>query len=266
LINVANVPFIDIVIKMIELDTRTSIFENLDKIYNKIKELKKKIENLEKQIEENKEKLKKIEEEIEIEKKIIEKKTRKKWYEKFRWFFTSNDFLLIAGKDAVSNEILIKKYLEKEDLVFHADIHGSPFGILKKGQNAKEEDIFEAAKFVGSYSRAWKEKLNSIEVYYVLPDQVSKKAPSGEYLPKGSFMIYGKKNYLRVDLEIAIGFKDELIPGVPESVSKKTNNYIILIPGDEKPIEIAKKVSEILKYPYIDDIIRFIPGSSRIKK
>jgi len=251
---------------MIELDTRISIFENLDKIYKEIKELRRKIESLEKQIEENKEKLKKIEEEIEVEKKIVERKVKKKWYEKFRWFFTSNNFLLIAGKDAVSNEVLLRKYLEKKDLVFHTEIHGSPFGILKNGQEAKEEDIFEAAKFVGSYSRAWKEKLNSIEVYYVFPDQVSKKAPSGEYLPKGSFMIYGKKNYLRINLEVAIGLGEGLIPGVPESVSKKTNTYVVLIPGDEKPMEVAKKISEILKYPYIDDILRFIPGNSRIKK
>jgi len=251
---------------MIELDTRISIFENLDKIYREIKELRRKIESLEKQIEENKEKLRKIDKEIEVEKKVVEGKVKKKWYEKFRWFFTSNNFLLIAGKDAISNEVLLRKYLEKKDIVFHTEIHGSPFGILKNGQDAKEEDIFESAKFVGSYSRAWKEKLNSIEVYYVFPDQVSKKAPSGEYLPKGSFMIYGKKNYLRVNLEIAIGLGEGIIPGVPESVSKKTNSYVTLIPGDEKPMEIAKKISEILKYPYIDDIVKFIPGNSRIKK
>lgn len=257
--------FINIVIKMIEIDPRISIFDNLNIIYSKIKEIKKKINNLEKQIENNKNKLEKIEESILLEKSMIERKVRKRWYEKFRWFFTSNNFLLIAGKDASSNETLINKYLEKNDLVFHADIHGSPFGILKDGQNAKEEDIFEAAKFVGSYSRAWKEKLNSIEVYYVLPDQVSKKAPSGEYLPRGSFMIYGKKNYVRTDLEVAIGFEGDLIPGVPESVSKKTYNYVVLIPGDTKPYEIAKKVADLLRYPYIDDIIKFIPGSSSIK-
>ena len=32
--------------------------------------------------------------------------------------------------------------------------------------------------------------------YWVRPDQVSKTAPSGEYLTVGSFMIRGKKNFL----------------------------------------------------------------------
>ncbi len=250
---------------MIELDPRLSIFENLDIIYKKIKGLKKKIARLEKQIEENKKKLREVSDRVAIEKKIIEKRVRKSWYEKFRWFFTSNNFLLIAGKDATSNESLIRKYLEKNDLVFHADIHGSPFGILKNGQNAGEEDIYEAAKFIASYSRAWKIKLNSLEVYYVYPNQVSKKAPAGEYLPKGSFMIYGPRNYLRVELEIAIGFKEDLIPGVPESVSKKTDKYVILIPGDIKPLEIAKKIAKILGYPYVEEILKFVPGSSFIK-
>lgn len=232
----------------IEIDIRKSIFENIDELYKKIKKLKEKIQSIEKH-----------------EIKIKRKERITEWYEKFRYFFTSNNFLLIAGKDAVTNEILIKKYLEKNDLVFHADRVQSPFGILKNGQNAKEEDILEAAKFVASYSKGWKLGFSSLEVFYVYPDQVSKKAPSGEYLAKGAFMIYGEKNYLNVKLEIAIGFNDKIIPGVPESVSKKTNKYVILVPGNRKPLDIAKELSEIF---YFDEnyILKFIPGNSSIIK
>ena len=46
----------------------------------------------------------------------------KKWYEKFRWYTSSDGFLVVAGKDTVSNEVLIKKYTTKEDVVFHAEI------------------------------------------------------------------------------------------------------------------------------------------------
>ena len=46
--------------------------------------------------------------------KKTEKKNRKQeWYEKFHWFFSSEDFLCIGGKDATSNEIIIKKHTEK---------------------------------------------------------------------------------------------------------------------------------------------------------
>jgi hypothetical protein len=45
------------------------------------------------------------------------------------------------------------------------------------------------------YSRAWEAKIVT-SAYWVHHDQVSKTAPSGEYLTTGSFMVRGKKNYL----------------------------------------------------------------------
>lgn len=248
----------------IEIDKRKSIYENINDIYDEIKKLKKKLDGINRAIEENKKMLENLN--IEINKKEIIYNRKKEWYEKYRWFFTSNGFLLIAGKDSITNEVIIRKYLEDNDLVFHSDIHGSPFGILKNGKFASMNDIEEAAKFVGSYSRAWKEGFSSIDVYYVYPNQISKKAPSGMYLKRGSFMIYGNKNYIRVKLEIAIGIKDyQIIPGVPESIEKYCNKYVILIPGNEKPSKIAEKISKIFNIEK-DIIIKYIPGNSSIYK
>ena len=55
----------------------------------------------------------------------------KEWYEKFRWFTSSDGFLVVAGKDTVSNEVLVKKYATQEDAVFHAEISGAPFVVVK---------------------------------------------------------------------------------------------------------------------------------------
>ncbi|MGC9079239.1 MAG: NFACT RNA binding domain-containing protein [Nanopusillaceae archaeon] len=248
----------------IKIDITKSIYENINDIYEKIKELKRKKEKIEEVIKELENKLNNIEENIKIEKKKEEKKRNKKWYEKFRWMITSNNFLLIAGRDSKQNELLINKYLEENDLVFHADIVGSPFGILKNGKNAKEQDIYEAAKFVGSYSRAWKIKLSSVDVYYVYPEQVSKTAPSGMYIKKGSFMIYGKRNYIKVKLEIALGFEEyTVIPGIPENIVNRYKSYVILVPGNKKPLEIAKELSKVFKVD-VEDIIRYLPGDSDI--
>jgi len=49
----------------------------------------------------------------------LSKEINKEWYEKFRWFISSDDFLILGGRDATSNEIVIKKHTEKNDLVFH---------------------------------------------------------------------------------------------------------------------------------------------------
>jgi len=47
---------------------------------------------------------------------------KQKWFEQFRWFISSDGFLVIGGRDAQSNEDIVKKYLEKRDIFFHAHV------------------------------------------------------------------------------------------------------------------------------------------------
>jgi len=204
---------------------------------------------------------------------VLKVKEKKEWFEKFNYFFTSKGLLVIAGKDATTNEIIIKKHTNSKDIVFHADITGSPFGVIKtNNQEVSKEDLEETAQFVSSYSRAWKAESGNVEVYWIYPDQVSKKAQSGQYLPKGSFMIYGKRNYLKPELAIGIGFKDnKLLSGSFLSVSRTTKNYVKVIPGSKKAKDIAKEIKarlfskasekerEIIRKINIDDIAKRIP-------
>ena len=191
----------------------------------------------------------------ELEKSKIQ---NKKWYEKFRWFKDSTGFLVVAGKDSVSNEVLIKKYTEPDDPVFHADITGAPFVVIKtNGQLASEKSISEAGEFAASFSRAWRVGAGSADVYWVKPSQLSKGGPSGEYVSKGSFVVTGKRNWLRnMPLKLAIGLIKEdndfsFIGGPLNSVRKLTNYYLIIIPGDLKGKDLLTKVmrSLILKIP-----------------
>jgi hypothetical protein len=207
-----------------------------------------------------------------------EKKEKREWYEKFRWFHSSDGFLVVAGRDASTNEILIKKYVEPQDLIFHAEFHGAPFALIKtSGRKPPDRTVKEAARFAASYSRAWKEGLSAVNVYWVLPDQVSKTPPSGEYLPRGSFMIYRPKNYIRgVQLEVAVGVKREgerfiVIGGPLDAIVENTNLYVRLIPGRESSGKLAKQIrsklahlasdeerKEVLKTS-LDEIQKFIP-------
>ncbi len=92
----------------------------------------------------------------------------KEWYEKFRWFTSSDGFLVVAGKDTVSNEVLIKKYTTQEDVVFHAEITGAPFVVIKaEGKPISEQALREAGEFAASFSRAWRENAGSVDVYWV---------------------------------------------------------------------------------------------------
>ncbi len=238
----------------LNLDIRTDVTTNANKIYEKSKKLKSKINGVEEAIEKTKKKIKQIKdrkEESETEKKVFEKieKRKKQWYEKFHWFYTSEGKLVIAGRDANQNEILIKKYVEPNDIVFHGDVHGSPFTIIKNGKESSEEEKREAAIFTLCHSKSWQNK--RIEnVYWVRPEQVSKDAPSGEYVARGGFMIYGRKNYVKdIELRLGVGVKIEplgIISGPVENLRKKAKYYSVLIPGDKSKDKISKEIKDFI--------------------
>jgi predicted ribosome quality control (RQC) complex YloA/Tae2 family protein len=75
----------------------------------------------------------------------------------FRKFTTSGGFNVLLGKDAKSNIALLKKHLEKNDVVLHADLPGSPATVVKMGLKASQQDLEEAAQMTACYSRAWRE-------------------------------------------------------------------------------------------------------------
>jgi len=164
---------------------------------------------------------------------------------------------------------VIKKHTEKNDLVLHTDMAGSPFFVIKSdNKKILESTIKEAADATCTFSRAWKLGLQTSDVFYVAPDQVSRKAKSGEYLTKGAFMIYGKTNYVENKVNLAIGItKDNgVMAGPLEAIKKHCEKYLILQQGDEKVSSIAKKINHKFGNSLdLDEIIRALPaGSFRI--
>jgi len=177
-------------------------------------------------------------------------KVREKyWFERFHWAKSSEDFLIVGGRDASTNEILIKRHLDPDDLVFHADIAGAPFVILKTlGKTPSAQTIFEAAQLAASYSRGWREGWTSLDVYWIRPGQVSKQAPSGEYLSRGMFVIRGSKNYIRdVPLHLSIGIVEEegnlsIIGGPAASIDAHAHYKVDITPGRQPSGKIAKMI------------------------
>nr|XP_009857777.1 nuclear export mediator factor NEMF isoform X2 [Ciona intestinalis] len=119
------------------------------------------------------------------------------WFEKFLWFISSENYLVIGGREAQQNEVLVKKYLNQGDIYVHADLHGATSCIIKNpsGQPIPPKTLNEAGTMATCHSAAWDAKVVT-SAWWVHHDQVSKTAPSGEYLTTGSFLIRGKKNYL----------------------------------------------------------------------
>jgi predicted ribosome quality control (RQC) complex YloA/Tae2 family protein len=224
-----------------------------------------------------------------IENKIqFRKQEGKEWYERYRWCSTSDELLLVGGKDASSNSAIIRKHMTESDIVFHAEIHGSPFFLLKNSKDKLDSDsINQAAQATVSFSRAWKEGLSSADAYWVLPAQVKKGAPTGQFLPKGAFVVEGKRNYVRnVELKLALGVvahgsdKYSIVCGPEPAVVHKSSVYVTLVPGGLDVVTTAKKIkSELIKalssseeslVAYIkqlaiDELVKVLPtGSSKL--
>merc|ERR1719354_228961 len=127
----------------------------------------------------------------------INKARKVYWFEKFFWFISSENFLVIGGRDAQQNELIVKRYMKSVDVYVHADLHGAASIVIKNptGNPVPPKTLNEAAQFSVCFSAAWDSKVIT-SAYWVNPEQVSKTAPSGEYLTLGSFMIRGKKNYM----------------------------------------------------------------------
>jgi len=256
------------------LDLTKNIDENASVYFEKAKKVRKKIEGAEIALRESLKALqelegKKAKEHLKKSEHDILKSRKKEWFEKFRWFVSSEGFLVIGGRDATSNEIVVKKHTEANDLVFHTDMAGSPFFIVKsENKTIGEQTKEETADATCTFSRAWKLGLQTSSVFYVAPEQVSKKTKSGEYMGKGAFMIYGKTNYIDNKINLVVGMNEgqQIMAGPLEAVKAHCKKYVELIQGDEKASAIAKYIQHKIG-GIIDDIIRALPsGEFKIKK
>lgn len=253
----------------VELDIRLTVTQNSQVYYDRSKKLSSKIKGALNAIEETKKQTGKEE----LPKKAGQKLPahKRKWYEQFRWFFSSDGFLVIGGRDAQSNEDIVKKYLEKRDIFFHAHVSGSPAVVVKtEGKEVPETTLTEAAKFTVSYSGIWKSGQASGDAYWVLPEQVSKTPESGEYVAKGAFVIRGQRNYFKdVLLGAALGLvldDEKRLVGGPVSAVKKVAQFVMeLEPGEFEQNDLAKKIYRMLTEKFEDKkLIKEIASPDKI--
>ncbi|WP_298668089.1 ribosome rescue protein RqcH [uncultured Methanofollis sp.] len=226
----------------VKVFVRENVEANLEHYYDQIKKFKKKTEGamaaMERGAAQPKEKPKEVLHFM-----------KKKWFHRFRWFYTTDGTLVLGGRDASQNEELVKKYMEGKDTFVHADVHGGSV-VIVKGETEHMDD--EVAQFAASYSNAWKAGHFSADVYFARPDQVSKTAESGEFVARGGFIVRGERRYAKdVQLGVAIGVQKEpsvaIIGGPVAAVRARTGYVVELSPGTFEPNDVAKKVQRALK-------------------
>ncbi|MCL2608232.1 MAG: NFACT family protein [Methanomassiliicoccaceae archaeon] len=191
--------------------------------------------------------------------------TKQFWFEKYKWFVTSGGSLVIAGRDSRSNDQVVKKHMKERDVYVHADIHGAPSVIVKNGSAVGGGDLREACVFALAQSRGWAACIPGGNAFWVYPDQVSKTPQAGEFVPKGAFIIRGKRNYENnLPMQLAIGEityenSRKIMCGPADAVAKLSKKYMIISPTKNKG---TKKNAELAKQFNVpeEEIARIIPS------
>jgi len=224
-------------------------------------------------------------------------RSKRFWFEKHRWAMLSGGHLLIGGRDAKGNDVVVRKHLSSHDLYFHADLHGAPSCSLKlkdglaTNQNPSEaipegvaslqivqnladgtEDArelseslhSEAAQVAVCWSRAWGSGGAAAVAFHARPSQVSKTTESGESLGRGSFVVRGQRNWHRdLPLELAVGMAvvngvPMPVSGTPSTISEHCQRWVKVTPGREKKEAVANRISKATGLVQ-DDLLSCLP-------
>ena len=190
--------------------------------------------------------------------------TKQFWFERYKWFITSGGKLVIAGKDAHTNDNIVKKHLKDADVYAHADLHGAPSTILKDGQKASDAELREACHFALAQSKGWVAALSDGSAYWVYPDQVSKTPEAGEFVPRGAFIIRGRRNYeYHLPMRLAVGeitYQNErkVMCGPEDAVRSMSSKYFVIVPGRGKAGKTAAHMAKELGVPE-EEVARIVP-------
>lgn len=212
--------------------------------------------------------------------------SRHHWFEAFRWCYSADGALIVAGRDAAGNDRLVKKHLEEGDRYVHADLHGAPSTVVKAAGEPSEEALETAGRLAVTCSRSFG-RAGSGDAYWVTPPQVSKTPQAGEFLSRGAFIVRGERHYMRKlplvwsvgvvwldragqptdapdDPATATDRHAKLMGGPPDAVHAHTDHWVDLEAGPEPQRDVVKRLSRAFS-AHPDAVARALPtGDLRV--
>lgn len=248
------------------LDWDKGVDANASDLYQRGKDVGEKAKRAKEALDQSREELARIQKGIDREKALAAERaqpTKQFWFERYKWFITTGGRLVIAGRDAHSNDNIVKKHLKEGDLYAHADVHGAPSVIIKDGATASQEELRQACLFAITQSKAWIAALSEGGAFWVFPDQVSKTPNPGEFVPRGAFIVRGKRNYeYHLPMELVIGEvyhegARKVMCG-PAECFAGCDKYMVIRPGKPKSGRRANEIAKRFDVPE-EEISRIIP-------
>lgn len=250
----------------VTLDWTKGVDANASDLYQKGKDIGEKAKRAEDALKQSRDELSKLQKGIDREKALAAERaapTKQFWFERYKWFITTGGRLVMAGRDTHSNDNVVKKHLKDGDLYAHADVHGAPSVVIKDGAKASSEELRQACLFALAQSKAWIAVMSEGGAFWVFPDQVSKTPNPGEFVPRGAFIVRGKRNYeYHLPMELAIGEvyhegSRKVMCG-PVDCFGNCEKYIVIRPGKPKSGRRTNDIAKRFEVPE-EEISRIVP-------
>lgn len=243
---------------LVNVDVRRNVQENADRLYAESKKAAGRQDGA-------KVALKKSQAELaELEAKGLDgfgaapkrkqEQSRHFWFESYRYCMGPDGALLVGGRNAAQNDAVVKKYLRDGDRYVHAAIHGAPSIVVRTPEDAdapSDADLEVAGQFAVCASRAWRQ-FGAASAYWVTPQQVNKTPRSGEFVPRGAWIVHGKRNTMDgLPMTWAVGQVSFTLDGTPVPATDAADRKTITKLVGGPPQAFA---------PYTDELVRMEPG------
>ena len=163
-------------------------------------------------------------------------------YRYYRWFFTSDDVLVVGGKSDEQNEAVVKNFLKLEFTILHTSEPGSSFMIIQSAKPSKK-DIEETAVFTACFSQQWKQANPSSKISVDIFR--GKDVYKTRQMKKGTFGVKGKKQVKKVKPELVLIIQKGKFRAVP--ITTKEKPLATIIPGGLSKEQAADKLAKMIQ-------------------
>ena len=120
------------------------------------------------------------------------------WWEKFDWFISSENLLVLLAKDLQQTDMLVRRHLRAKDTYVHTDVQGAPVCVVKCGaglETVPQLTLAQAGDAVMCRSDAWTSRAVT-SAWWAPAHEVTKQDRDGSLLPTGMHRVLGQRNYL----------------------------------------------------------------------
>lgn len=182
-------------------------------------------------------------------------------YQKYRWFITHSGKLVVGGKSAVQNDMLLEHVLASKQTyrIMHTVEPGSPFMVLcAPEETITPEDSTEMAIVTACFSKAWKQGKSSAQVHSFSSTQIHK----GKGMKPGTWGVYGKVRECIVPLKLTFAFQRGILRAIPPRVHAR-KKQLIITPGSLPKDELLPKLDLELDKPLSQEaILQSLPAGN----